>query len=254
MRYLYIFPHPDDESFGPAAAMAQQVRTGSEVHLLTLTRGGATKRRFDLGLSIEEMGLTRYREMLDVERVLGLTSMTVLDLPDNGLKELDPRDLEAIVREHILRLRPDVVVSYAVFGVSGFEDHLVTHAIVKRVYVELRDEHSSWLRRLAMFTISADDPIAKSSPIGLRGSRPDEIDCVLTVEPEDLEALHRALDCYVTYQPVIERSKVREIITREVSFEIFGEDHVPPLGSLDEALDGALDGAPHAAPDEALDD
>lgn len=240
MRYLYIFPHPDDESFGPAAAMAMQLRTGSEVHLLTLTRGGATKRRFELGLSVEEMGQTRYREMLDVERVLGLTSMSVLDYPDSGLKELDPRVLEASVREHILRIHPDVVVSYSVFGVSGFEDHLVTHAVVKRAFVELRDEHD-WLRRLAMFTINAEDPVAKTSPFGLRGSRPEEIDCVMTVDQGDLDALHRALDCYVTYKPMIERSKVREVITREISFEIFGESHAPPLGGLDEGL---YNGAP----------
>ncbi|MBC8146043.1 MAG: PIG-L family deacetylase, partial [bacterium] len=128
MRYLYIFPHPDDESFGPVAAMSQQLRNDCEVHLLTLTRGGATKKRHELGLSIDEMGEVRYNEMLDVERTVCMTSMTVLDLPDSGLKELDPRELEKVVSDEIKRLQPDVVITYAVFGVSGFEDHLVTHA------------------------------------------------------------------------------------------------------------------------------
>ncbi len=36
MRILYIFPHPDDESFGPARAMAAQRRQGHDVYLLTL--------------------------------------------------------------------------------------------------------------------------------------------------------------------------------------------------------------------------
>ena len=240
MRYLYIFPHPDDESFGPAAAMAKQLRSGDEVHLLTLTRGGATKQRFAAGLSVEEMGEVRYREMLDVERTLGLTSMTVLDYPDSGLKELDPRVLEATVREHILRIRPDIVVSYAVFGVSGFEDHLVMHAVAKRAYVELRDEHSSWLRRLAFFTITGDSPAIESSSFKLRGSKPEEIDCIVRVEPEDLDAMARALDCYVSYQEVIESSKVREIIGPEIVFEIYGETHQPPLDGLGANL-GALD-------------
>src|SRR5687768_11154104 len=122
--------------------MVMQLRQGHEVHLLTLTRGGATKHRHDYGFSVEQMGELRYREMLAVEKVLGLTGMTVLDLPDSGLKELDPRELEAIVCDEILRLRPDIVVTYAVFGVSGFEDHLVTHAVVKRAFVELRDVHA----------------------------------------------------------------------------------------------------------------
>lgn len=33
MRILYIFPHPDDESFGPARAMAAQRRQGHDVYL-----------------------------------------------------------------------------------------------------------------------------------------------------------------------------------------------------------------------------
>ena len=45
MKFLYIFPHPDDESFGPTAGMFLQLEQGHEVHLLTLTKGGATKER-----------------------------------------------------------------------------------------------------------------------------------------------------------------------------------------------------------------
>ena len=55
MKLLYVFPHPDDESFGPAAAMHAQLRAGHDVYLLTLTRGGATKQRHKLDLSVEQM-------------------------------------------------------------------------------------------------------------------------------------------------------------------------------------------------------
>ena len=134
MRILYIFPHPDDESFGPAHAMYKQVREGHEVYLLTLTKGGATKKRHDFGYSIEEMGNVRYNEMKKVEAVLKLKGMTVLNLPDSGLKLLDPRIIEDIIKDEILRLGPDVVVTYAVHGISGFHDHLITHAVVKRSF------------------------------------------------------------------------------------------------------------------------
>ena len=50
MRVLYIFPHPDDESFGPSRAIAAQRRQGHEVFLLTLTRGEATKVRHQFWL------------------------------------------------------------------------------------------------------------------------------------------------------------------------------------------------------------
>jgi len=53
MRILYIFPHPDDESFGPARAMAAQRRQAHDVYLLTLTRGEATKVRHKFGWTLE---------------------------------------------------------------------------------------------------------------------------------------------------------------------------------------------------------
>ena len=67
MKIMYIFPHPDDESFGPAGAIHQQIKEGNEVYLLTLTKGGATKVRHQLGLSIKEMGLVRETEMQQVK-------------------------------------------------------------------------------------------------------------------------------------------------------------------------------------------
>ena len=98
MRILYIYPHPDDESFGPAHVMAKQRREGHEVYLLTLTKGGATKQRFKYNYSIEQMGEVRYQEMLNVAKVLDLTEMTVLDLPDSGLKEME---VSLLTRESI---------------------------------------------------------------------------------------------------------------------------------------------------------
>ncbi|MBD3182822.1 PIG-L family deacetylase, partial [Candidatus Poribacteria bacterium] len=74
-KILYIFPHPDDESFGPAAAIHSQIKRGNQISLLTLTKGGATKQRHKLGLSVEEMGEVRYREMLDVKKTLKLSDM-----------------------------------------------------------------------------------------------------------------------------------------------------------------------------------
>ena len=172
MRILYIFPHPDDESFVPARAMSAQVRAGHEVALLTLTKGGATKERHRLGYTVEQMGVVRYREMLEVAKVLGLSDLTVLDLPDSGLKELDPRRIETVVAEHIKRIRPDIVVSYPVHGISGFHDHLVAHAVVKRVYVQLRDRGADYLKRLAFFTLTEDQAEHASGAHRLSGSTP----------------------------------------------------------------------------------
>lgn len=234
MKMLYIFPHPDDESFGPAPAISNQLRRGHEVYLLTLTKGEATKQRHRLGVSKEEMGEIRYKEMQCVEKVLGLTGMRVLELPDSGLKEMDPIVIEETIEEHIHDIKPDVVITYAVHGVSGFEDHLVSHAVVKRVYCKLRREGGECPRRLAFFTHYSEDKV--KSKFDLKSSKKEEIDCWLEVDEEDMEKFRKALDCYETYQQVIEESGVKQAVGEVVPFEIFGEDIDEPLSDLTERL------------------
>ena len=230
MKILYIFPHPDDESFGVAHAMYNQRRHGHHVHLLTLTKGEATKQRFRFNYSLEEMGKIRYREMQNVSKVLDLSGMTVLDLPDGQLKYMDPREIENMIKSEILKIEPSVIVTYPVHGISGFHDHLVTHAVVKRTFVEL-EEQVAWLKRLAFLTLTEEDA-AKGRLFKLNGSTSDEIDCVLSVEDVDIKKCHEALDCYVTFTSVIEKSKIKNAITHKVVFEFFNEHYSPPLNDL----------------------
>lgn len=234
MKFLYIFPHPDDESFGPAPAISRQLRDGHEVYLLTLTHGGATSVRHKLGLSVDRMGEVRLEEMRCVEKTLGLSSMTVLDLPDSGLKTLDPREIERAVEMHVRELEPQILITYPVHGISGFHDHLVCHAVVKRVYCSLREEKVGYLRRLAFFTLDEESATGNRGVHNLSFSTPAEIDCRVRVSDGDMEKFNRALDCYETYSEMIEKSGVRNSVGREVCFEIFGEEFDPPLGDLSE--------------------
>jgi LmbE family N-acetylglucosaminyl deacetylase len=230
MRILYVFPHPDDESFGVGHVMHKQRRQDHEVHLLTLTRGGATRQRHRYGYSIEQMGEVRYGEMLAVKEVLDLSGMTVLDLPDGGLKEVDPREIERAVAHEVEHLRPHVLVSYPVHGISGFHDHLVAHAVVKRVFVDLMDQIPD-LARLAFCTVTAEQA-AKQAVFSLSSSKPEEVDCIVEVAPEDLAACRRALDCYVTFQETIERTDIKNQLVSEVPFELFAEALEPPADDL----------------------
>lgn len=234
MKILYVFPHPDDESFGPAPAISSQVRNGHNVYLLTLTKGEATKQRHRLNVSKEEMGEIRFKEMQCVEKVLNLSGMTVLDLPDNGLKEMNPIDIERVIIDHIHEIKPDILVTYAVHGVSGFEDHLVTHAVVKRLYCALKEEEIEYPKRLAFFTHYSEEKI--KSKFNLKSSEKDEIDCWVETDEQDRKAFEDALDCYETYQQVIEDSGVKNAVGKKVPFEIFREDFDPPLKNITDQL------------------
>ena len=232
---LYVFPHPDDESFGPAPALARQERAGHDVHLLTLTRGEVTTQRERLGLSKEEMGKTRHEEMQEVARVLGLASLTVLDFPDGGLAELDPRVLEGAVAAHVREQRPAVLATYAAHGISGHRDHLACHAVVKRVFCQLRgEERTEYPRRLALFTLAGET--AEDRPVHLTGSPASFIDCRTRFSEADCARATEALAAYETYQPVIEEHQPLDHVAEGVCFELFQETFDPPLEDLFDAL------------------
>ncbi|WP_445666256.1 PIG-L deacetylase family protein [Fodinibius sp. AD559] len=235
MKILYVFPHPDDESFGPAPAIAAQRRKSHEVYLLTLTKGEATKQRFRLGINKKEMGEIRYKEMQCVEKALDLNGMTVLDLPDSGLKEMDPADIEKVIHKQIQEIKPDVLVTYAVHGISGFEDHLVSHAVVKSVYCNLKREEFDYPKRLAFFTHYSESE--GDGKFNLTSSKQDDIDCWIEANEDDYQKFLSALDCYETYQEVIEDSNVKEEVGYRVPFEIFQENFDPPLTDLGDQLD-----------------
>jgi LmbE family N-acetylglucosaminyl deacetylase len=229
-RILYVFPHPDDESFGPAPVLAKQRREGHEVFLLTLTKGEATRQRHALGYSLEEMGEVRYREMQCVSRVLDLSGLTVLDFPDGGLSGLDPIEIEKAIEEEIVRIEPDVLVTYPLHGISGHLDHVTTHAVVQRVFCDLRRRRKNHPRRLAFFTLP--EKAEPGRPSHLKSSPDEAIDCVVRFEEEDMRRAEKALDCYETYKAVIEAQNPLAQVRHGVSFELFQESYDPPLDDL----------------------
>ncbi len=238
MKILYIFPHPDDESFGPAGAIHQQVGDGNEVYLLTLTKGGATQVRHKLKLSVEAMGEVRHKEMLKVKETLNLSGFTILDYPDSGLKELDPRILEEAIETEIRKIKPEIVVTYPVHGGSGFHDHLVTYAVVKRVFTEMKEAGSNYLKRLAFFTMpdSGAPSFMDNGWPRLKLSDPDLIDVITPLTQENIDAMKHALLCYETYQEMVEKTGVIEKIGNKVHFEIAYENHLTPLKKITDKL------------------
>lgn len=230
MKLLFIYPHPDDESFGPAAIMHKMIREGHKVYLLTLTKGGATKQRHKYNYSVKKMGSVRVKEMKNMAKVLRLSGMTIHDLPDSGLKEMNPIEIENVVREEIMKIEPYVIVTYPVHGISGFHDHLVTHAVVKRVFEDIKAK--KWfLKRLAFTTV--DEKTAKmSKSIKLHFSTEEEIDCIVDADPVDIKATEDALNCYKTYEEVLGSSGIMKMIKRPYVFEFYKESFKEPVADL----------------------
>ena len=126
-RTLVVVAHPDDESFGLGAVIDALVRAGSAVHVLCLTHGEAST----LGASID-LGAIRQRELEQAGAALGISRATLLDFPDGGLADLEPRVADA-VRAEVSRVEPTGLLTFDPDGITGHPDHQCATRIARDV-------------------------------------------------------------------------------------------------------------------------
>lgn len=233
-RLLLVFPHPDDETYGCGGSILKYVREGAEVSLLTLTKGEASSQGPKRGLTRAQMGDMRAAEMHLLRDHYGLKDLFLLDFPDGALAGLDPRELERAVAETVRKVRPHVVVSYPPHGVSGFIDHLVAHAVVKRVFAELRESIAP-LQRFAMQTVCRAD--AELVPRRLFLEPDDAIDCAVDVSAFT-EGRQIALDIQESIRDVIAKDGAGGALLRNFEhYSFWQEQYSPWVDDLFHGLD-----------------
>lgn len=126
------------------------------------------------------------------------------------------------MESNINAVKPGVLVTYAVDEVSGLNDHLVTHAVEKKVFFKIRKGAGEHPKRLAQFTrMSAVD---RGGKFRLEVSDDEDIKFIEYCSEEDMQKFSKSLDCYETYQEVIKASTVKNVVNNKVLFEIFGEE------------------------------
>ena len=123
-RLLYIYAHPDDESFGVAGLSRLYADLAAEIALVTATRGDAGRAGEPPMYSREELPARREAELREAARILGIGHVTVLDYLDKHLADAPPdkirRELVGAIRRH----RPQIVVTFDPDGANLHPDHI----------------------------------------------------------------------------------------------------------------------------------
>lgn len=169
-----VFAHPDDETFSAAGTLARYAAQGMEVCLVTATSGEAGQIPADLEVSREEFGAWRERELRAAAEILGVRQLRLLRLPDGGL-ESRPNELEAAIRAALRELRPQVVLTENIQGITGHPDHIAVTRAVIRAFDALPDAGVLKLYEHAL-------PLAVASG-GRVGTPEDFITTRVNVEP-----------------------------------------------------------------------
>ncbi|MCV7121427.1 PIG-L family deacetylase [Mycobacterium nebraskense] len=95
-RLIVVAPHPDDETLGLGAMIAQLIASGVDVRLVSVSDGGAAQPGATLSGRIR-LATTRRYELHRATGVLGLAPPTRLGLPDGELANHEDRLTGALV-------------------------------------------------------------------------------------------------------------------------------------------------------------
>lgn len=182
-RVLAVVAHPDDESFGLGAVLSEFAAAGADVDVLCLTRGEASTLHGVEG----DLSRIRQHELDAAAADLGVRDVTLRDLPDGGLSDLDESTLDLEVDRAIADTRPAGIVTFDTTGISGHPDHVATTDAAVRVAERHGLPVLAWTLPDAICDTLAGEGVA-----GFRGRPPAEIDLELTVDrTAQRHAIHR---------------------------------------------------------------
>jgi LmbE family N-acetylglucosaminyl deacetylase len=136
-RLLALFAHPRDAAILVGGTLARYAEAGSEIILLSATRGEAAPAARPTAANDELRGV-RSRELHVAGRILGLRDLVLLDYPDGGLQELDPEVLEDLFFDLIRAVEPEVVVTFGRDGLDGDPDHQAVHVAAAGAFFRAR--------------------------------------------------------------------------------------------------------------------
>lgn len=125
-KILYIFSHPDDETFAVGGTIAHFAEKGSTWQILyCATHGEAGKTGNPPVCAPHELGEVRKQELQRAIDILGIDQLILRDYGDGTLHEqpLDffVQDLTNILEQE----KPDLIITFPPSGISGHKDHQV---------------------------------------------------------------------------------------------------------------------------------
>jgi len=143
---LFVYAHPDDESFSSAGTIAKYSKLDNvQVYVAVATKGEAGKLGDPPLTSRENLGSYRENEMREATKILGVKDIIFLNFIDGTLDKLSDYDNQQLVQKIsklIIEIRPEILITFPEDGISKHKDHIALHKaclqaieIAKEIYI-----------------------------------------------------------------------------------------------------------------------
>ena len=127
MKAIFVFAHPDDESFSSAGTIAKLTKKGVVVKLITATRGESGQVGNPPITTFENLGKVREKELKNAAKILGISHVYFLGYKDGTLSGISLGEIGRKILKILKEEKPDIVVTFNKEGGSRHPDHIKMH-------------------------------------------------------------------------------------------------------------------------------
>ena len=170
---LVVVAHPDDESFGMGAVIAQLLAHGAAVSVLCLTRGEASTVHGVEG----ELADIRAAELRRAAGALGGAVAELRGYPDGALRDVPVEVLVSEIERAADSSTPAALLVFDVAGVTGHPDHAAASRAALVVAAHRGLPVLAWT-----LPRGVADQLNEEFGAEFTGHRPGDIDVVLPVD------------------------------------------------------------------------
>ena len=139
MKFLFVFAHPDDETFSSGGTIVKLTGAKHKVKLITATKGEAGQPGNPPITTREKLGEVREQELRRAAKILGIAEIFFLDYIDGKLRYARNKKLEQKILSIFKKEKPDVVITFDKTGGSNHPDHKAIGRATTNVFFEYKD-------------------------------------------------------------------------------------------------------------------
>ncbi|WP_232696292.1 PIG-L deacetylase family protein [Brevibacillus daliensis] len=201
---LFIYAHPDDETFASGITLASYAnQEDTRLSLLCATRGQAGKPGNPPLCTPEELPALREAELREACKILGMNRVEILDYEDKHVSDVPKEELAGHIKKMIDEEQPQILVTFAPHGISGHPDHIAISQATKYVVDHVLDKSSS-VKKLYYVTIPLNSPFTSKQGTPTNGDLIENITTIIENEQQQ-EQVAKALLAHRTQHMSVER-------------------------------------------------
>ncbi|MBP7928150.1 PIG-L family deacetylase [Patescibacteria group bacterium] len=128
-RMLFVYPHPDDETYFAGGLIQHAIKKAEETVVVCLTKGEASTLNFT---NNKEAALSdiRSREFVEVMKIFSVKNYELGSFRDGGLKNSETQVYDYL-KQLVEKYKPSHLITFEPHGVYGHPDHIALSNCVK---------------------------------------------------------------------------------------------------------------------------